>query len=84
MDVYLNMLDLEFAYFLENQDKWSNEHYGKYVVVVGQTVFGFFDDELVAYRTAKKTHPVGTFLIQHCIPGPESYTQTFMTNVILH
>lgn len=77
------MLDLEFAYFLENQERWSAEHYDKYVVVVGQSVFGYFDDMLAAYRTAKKTHPVGTFLIQHCIPGPESYTQVFFSNVML-
>ncbi|MEY3444127.1 MAG: hypothetical protein RLZZ519_2408 [Bacteroidota bacterium] len=83
LDVYLNMLDLEFAYFLENQDKWSSEHYGKYVVVVGQTVFGFFDTDEIAYRAALKELQLGTFLIQHCIPGPESYTQTFVTNVIL-
>jgi hypothetical protein len=75
------MLDSEFAYFLENQDKWSAEHYDKFVVVVGHSVFGFFEDELVAYRTAKKSYPVGTFLIQHCIPGPESYTQVFYSNV---
>jgi hypothetical protein len=74
---------LEFAFFLENQDKWSAEHYDKYVVVVGHTVFGYFDDMLTAYRTAKATHPVGSFLIQHCIPGPESYTQMFFTNVII-
>lgn len=78
------MLDKEFAYFLQNQDQWSAEHYGKYVVVVGERVFGFFEDELFAYRTAKKSHPVGTFLIQHCIPGPESYTEVFFSNVILH
>lgn len=40
--VSLSMLDLEFAYFLENQDKWSNEHYGKYVVVVGIYGVRFF------------------------------------------
>jgi hypothetical protein len=78
------MLDLEFAYFLENQDKWSSEHYGQYVVVVGHSVFGFFETEEIAYRAAMKDLKLGTFLIQHCIPGPESYTQTFMTNVILH
>lgn len=77
------MLDLEFAYFLENQEKWSNEHYDKFVVVVGQSVFGFFDDMVQAYRAAKMQHPVGTFLIQHCIPGPESYTQVFFSNVMI-
>ncbi len=78
------MLDLEFAFFLENQDKWSAEHYDKYVVVVGHTVFGYFDSEEIAYRAALENFQLGTFLIQHCIPGPDSYTQTFMTNVILH
>ena len=36
------MLDTEFAYYLKNQDQWSKDHLGKHVVVVGETVFGFF------------------------------------------
>ena len=75
------MLDAEFAYFLENQDKWSAEHHGKYVVVVGQEVFGFFEDMFDAYHKAKAHYPVGTFLIQLCIPGQESFTQMLFNNV---
>jgi hypothetical protein len=77
------MLESEFAYFLKNQDQWSNSHYDKYVVVIGNSVFGFFESMLEAYRAAKADHKVGTFLIQHCIPGPESYTQVFFSNVTL-
>mgnify|MGYP000877066902 CR=1 FL=1 len=75
------MLDLEFQYFLDNQEQWSKDHFDSYVVVVGHTVFGFFATEQEAYRAAMKAMEEGTFLIQHCIPGPESYTQTFYSRV---
>ncbi len=41
----------------------------------------FFDTEQQAYRAAMKAMEEGTFLIQHCILGPESYTQTFYSRV---
>ena len=78
------MLDNEFAYYLKNQDQWSKDHHGKHVVVVGQSVFGFFDNEMEAYLAALKAHKAGTFLIQLCIPGKEAYSQTSYTHVILH
>ncbi|MBK9453589.1 MAG: hypothetical protein IPN95_30220 [Bacteroidetes bacterium] len=74
------MLDLEFAYFLENQDKWSNEHYGKYVVVVGQTVFGFLM-MIGAAQTGKGSPSCWNFPDTTLYTGPESYKQTLITNV---
>ena len=52
-------------------------HGGKYIVIVGEKVVGVFDSDMEAYLQTKKTHDVGTFLIQHCLPGKNSYTQTF-------
>ena len=78
------MLDLEFQYFLDNQEKWSIEHFDKYAVVESHSVFGFFDTEIEAYNSAMKVLKPGTFCIQHCIPGPESYTQKFALAEIVH
>lgn len=77
------MLDKEWAYYLQNQAEWSKDHHGKYVVLVGEEVFGFFDDEMEAYWAARKVHEEGKFLIQWCIPGEEAYTQHFYSNVLL-
>jgi len=75
------MLDQEVQYFKDHQDELVAKHYGKYIAVVGNQVEGAFDTELDAYLTMKKTHEVGTFLIQHCLPGTISYTQTFHSRV---
>jgi hypothetical protein len=44
-------------------------------------VIGVYDDELEAVREAAKKHEMGTFLVQKCEPGSESYTQTFHSRV---
>ena len=75
------MLDQEFQYYKSHQDELVAKYHGKYIVVVGDQVEGAFEDELDAYLTTKKKHEVGTFLIQHCLPGAISYTQTFHSRV---
>jgi hypothetical protein len=75
------MLDTEFQYFKDHQDELVAQYGGKFIAIVGTTVEGAFDDELGAYLAMKKDHGVGTFLIQHCLPGTISYTQTFHSRV---
>ena len=77
------MLDEEFAYYLKNQDQWSKDHHGKLVVIVGESVFGFFDRVEEAYPAALKEHQEGTFLIQLCIPGEEACSQSFYSRALL-
>ena len=74
-------LKKEFEFFKQNQDKLVAEHEGKFVVISGEQVVGAYDSELDAYHEAQKSHPLGTFLIQHCIPGTEGYTKTFHSRV---
>jgi hypothetical protein len=60
-------------------DRQSQE--GKVLVIKGQKVLGVYDSELQAVEETVKTHPLGTFLVQKCEAGQESYTQTFHSRV---
>jgi len=75
------MLEREFKYFKDHQEELVKKYNSKFIVIVGEEVVGNFDKELKAYTETKKNHPVGTFLIQHCLPGKDSYTQTFYSRV---
>jgi hypothetical protein len=75
------MLEQEFNFYKEHQDELVKKYKGKFLAIVGQEVVGVFDTELEAYAEMKKKYPVGTFLIQHCLPGKDSYTQTFHSRV---
>ena len=76
------MLKKEFEYYLKNQSELLNKYAGKFLVIKDQKVIGFYDTEIEAYANTVKTQEAGTFLIQECQPGNESYTQTFRTRVI--
>jgi hypothetical protein len=76
------MLDTEFTYFTDHQDELVAKYNGKFIVIAGTDVLGAFDTELEAYLATKKDREVGTFLIQHCVPGTISYTQTFHSRVV--
>ena len=78
-----DMLDAEFQYFKDHQDELVAKYNGKFIAIVGGEVVGVFNTELEAYLTLKKDHEVGTFLIQHCLPGTTSYTQTFHSRLLL-
>jgi hypothetical protein len=75
------MLEREFKYYLSHQDDLVKQFNGKYLVIVGDSVFGAFDSKMDAYNAAKEKHEVGTFLIQRCSPGSADYAQTFHSRV---
>jgi hypothetical protein len=52
-------------------------------VIANQQIQGKYDTEIDAYTDAKKKFALGTFLIQHCLPGKQSYTQTFHSRVVI-
>ena len=78
----IDMLETEFNYYTSHQDELVALYEGKFIAIVGEEVKGAFDSELEAYEAMKKEYAVGTFLIQHCRPGEESYTQTFHSRVV--
>lgn len=76
-------LTKEFEYFKKNQDELISKYEGKFIVIKDQKVVGGYDSEIDAYNTAKEQFEVGTFLIQHAVPGTDAYTQTFHSRVLL-
>lgn len=75
------MLEKEFRYFKDHQEELVKKYHRKYLVIVGEGVVGVHKTEIDAYMEAKKRLKPGTFLIQHCLPGENSYTQTFYSRV---
>ena len=76
-------LEKEFEYYLEHQDELVKQYNGKFIVIKDCNVIGDFDSELEAVEKTSKIHELGTFLIQKCSPGAESYTQTYHSRVAL-
>ena len=75
-------LESEFQYYLEHQEELVAQHDGKYVVISGTEVIGFYENELEAIQDAQsKNHKPGSFLVQLISPGEDSYTQTFHSRV---
>lgn len=74
-------LEKEFEYYLDHQEELVKKYRGKFVVIKGCKVVGTYDTELEALSETSKTEELGTFLVQKCEPGSESYTHTFHSRV---
>ena len=74
-------LEKEFRFFLSHQAELVEKYKGKFVVIADENVLGAYDTEIEAVREVTKTRPLGTFLVQKCDPGEDSYTQTFHSRV---
>jgi hypothetical protein len=77
----VNKLENEFKYYLEHQKELIKKYNGKYVVIKNLEVVGAYDFELEAVQKTAEKHELGTFLVQKCEPGNESYTQTYNSRV---
>jgi hypothetical protein len=75
------MLEREFEYYKAHQKELTEKHSGKFIVIVGEAVIGVYDSEIDAFEESQKTHEVGTFLIQRCLPI-DNLTQTFHSRVV--
>ncbi len=75
-------LEKEFDYYLEHQDELVKEYNGKFIVIKGNKVIGAFSSEIEAINETLEKHELGTFLVQKCEPGRESYTQTYHSRVV--
>ncbi|PIP22559.1 MAG: hypothetical protein COX37_03395 [Candidatus Nealsonbacteria bacterium CG23_combo_of_CG06-09_8_20_14_all_39_17] len=76
-------LQKQLEYFKARQKELVEKYEGKFLVINGQKVHGVYDTEIEAYADAKKKFELGDFLIQQCLSGQESYTQTFHSRVAL-
>jgi len=81
MDKGSSRLEAEFKFYLENQEELVKKHSGKYVVIKNREIIGVFDSEIEAVEKTSVQHELGTFLVQKCEPGIESYTQTYHSRV---
>lgn len=77
------MLDTEFKYYVVHQKELLDKYAGKFIVIKEENVIGAYVSQMEAYNETLKTEKLGTFLIQHCIPGTQSYTHTFHSRVLL-
>jgi len=77
------MLEKDFKYYLDNQRDLVKKYNGMYLIIKDCEVVGAYKTKQESYDTATSKYQLGTFLIQHCLPGAESHTQTFHSRVIL-
>jgi hypothetical protein len=75
-------LEKEFKYYVENQAELAKKYSGKYIVIKNQKVIGVFESEIEAVEKTSANHELGTFIVQKCEPGKESYTQTYHSRVV--
>ena len=74
-------LEKEFKYYLDNQDELVKKYNGKFIVIKNQKVIGDYSSELEAIKETSQKEKLGTFLIQKCEPGSDSYSQMFHSRV---
>ena len=75
-------LEKEFKYYLDHQDELVEKYNGKFIVIKGNKVIGAYDSELEAIEKTSKEYELGTFLVQKCEQGEDSYMQTYHSRVI--
>jgi hypothetical protein len=74
-------LEQEFKYYLEHQEELVNQYNGKFIVIKNMEVIGVYDSELEAVQKTAEKHELGTFLVQKCEPGSDSYRQMYHSRV---
>jgi len=78
------MLEKEFSYYLKHQSDLVEKYDGNFIVIKDGSVIGVYSSHSDAYNNTIKEYELGTFLIQHCLSGKESYSQTFHSQVLIH
>ena len=76
-----NTLESDFKYYIDHQDEMVDQYDGKVIVIKDEVVLGAYDSELAAVTETKKTHDLGTFLVQRVSSGNTDISQTFHARV---
>lgn len=77
------MLEKEFKYFKEHQTELYAKYPNRYLVIKDcKVVFAESAFEAALQKAVQAGFELGTFLVQLCGKGKESYTQTFHSRVI--
>ena len=74
------MLEAEFNHFLLHQDALLNKYLGQFLVICKEEVVGNYKTLEEAYVASASKFPVGSFLIQECLPGKDGYLAHVGTN----
>ncbi len=70
-------LEKEFNYYISHQDELAKLHKDKFIVIKDCQVIGVYDSEFEAITETTKQHELGTFLVQKCETGTNSYMQMY-------
>jgi hypothetical protein len=71
----------EFKYYIEHQEELVKKYNGKVIVIKDEQVLGAYNSDIEAINATIINHKKGTFLVQLCAHGAESYTQRFHSRV---
>ncbi|NLO11346.1 MAG: hypothetical protein GX122_02875 [Candidatus Cloacimonetes bacterium] len=71
-------LETEYKFFQEHLPEFVKEYLGKYLVIIGQSVLGFYNSISEALAEAVKEHEPGSFFIELCTDNKDYY------NVVLY
>jgi hypothetical protein len=77
-----NPLQREFEFYISHQDELVQKYDGKVIAIKDGDVLGVYDDELTAVTETKKSHELGTFLVQRVSKGDTEYSQTYHSRVV--
>jgi hypothetical protein len=69
-----DLLKKNLDWYIANQEELSEKYNGKILLIVDQKLVQVFDSMEEAYRTAREKYELGTFTLQPCSPGADSYT----------
>jgi hypothetical protein len=67
-------LKANLDWYIANQQDLTAKYNGKILLIVDQKLIDAFDSMEDAYISASKSYAPGTFTLQPCSPGPDSYT----------
>ncbi|MEI6422724.1 MAG: hypothetical protein WCP55_10930 [Lentisphaerota bacterium] len=71
----------EFEFYKSHQSELVKKYNGRVIVIKDCHVVGDYSSDLEAIENTRKTHELGTFLVQKCEPGEDNYTQHFHSRV---
>lgn len=76
-----DMLEMEFQYYLDNQEELVKKYNHRFLVIKGCNVLGDYESYEKALFESSKNNELGTFLIQKCTDGDAAYTQRYNSRV---
>ncbi len=70
-------LQNDYQYYLDHQRDLSDKYVGKVLVIKNQEIIGVYTSEVDAINETKRSHPIGSFLVQRCETPEASVPQIY-------